>query len=93
MQASRVFFAKLGEEMEGQGMDPALSSEMDRFFRMVQSAKDIEDTRDLIKFNMEARSSAGVLSRIFGAKAQAQVEHPMSAGELDRTIIDADVLD
>lgn len=94
MQASRIFFAKLGEEMEGQGMDPALSSEMDRFFRMVQSAKDIEDTRDLIKFNMEARSSAGVLNRIFGKTPNAApVATPITAGELDRVILEADVLD
>ena len=32
MQASRVLFARFAEELEGQGLDPALSSEMDRLF-------------------------------------------------------------
>lgn len=96
MQAGRVFFAKLGEDMEGTGMDPALSSEMDRFFRLVNAAKDIEDTRDMFKINVEARSSSGVISRIFGAKAAEKVhavETPMSTKELDEAIIDAHVLD
>lgn len=96
MQAGRVFFAKLGEDLEGSGMDPALSSEMDRFFRLVASAKEIEDTRDMFKINVEGRSSSGVISRIFGSKAAERanpVEHPMSNRELDQAIIDAEVLD
>ncbi len=96
MQAGRVFFAKLGEDLEGTGMDPSLSAEMDRFFRLVEKAKDIEDTRDMFKFNVEARASSGVISRIFGAKAAERVnavETPMGPRELDQAIIDADVLD
>lgn len=96
MQASRVMFAKFAEDTEGQGMDPVLSSEMDRFFRLVKDAKEIEDTRDLVRFEMEAKTGAGVLSRIFGnhaAEKLNEVETPMTTGELDQAIIDADVLD
>lgn len=99
MQTSRVMFARFAEELEGQGMDPTLSSEMDRLFRLIQSSKDISDTRDMVRFEVEARGGAGVLSRIFGAKAgeqQKMVHTPMSEEQLDalmQPILDADVLD
>ena len=99
MQTGRVLFARFAEELEGQGMDPTLSAEMDRLFRLIQQSKDISDTRDLVRFEMEARGNSGVLSRIFGAKVgeqNRQVAHPMNTMELDSmfaTIEDAEVLD
>jgi hypothetical protein len=96
MQASRVMFARFAEELEGQGMDPALSSEMDRLFNLVDKFKNISDTRDLVRFEMEARSGAGVLSRLFGASVGEHaraVSAPLDARQIDQAIIDADVLD
>lgn len=99
MQTSRVMFARFAEELEGQGMDPTLSAEMDRLFRLIQASKDIADTRDMVRFEMEARGGSGVLSRIFGSKAGEQskmVQHPMTEDQVDalmRPILDADVLD
>ena len=96
MQTSRVLFAKFAEELEGQGMDPALSAEMDRLFKLVKEFKDIEDTRDLLRFEVEARSSAGVLSRIFGEKVSEQTKQlsaPIEPEELDSYILNADILD
>lgn len=96
MQMSRVLFAKFAEELEGAGIDPALSAEMDRLMRLIAAKKDIEDTRDVFKMEVQARGSGqGVLSRIFGSKAEehfSQVQTPMTAGELDAAIIDAEVL-
>jgi nuclear transport factor 2 (NTF2) superfamily protein len=95
MQTSRVLFARFAEELEGQGMDTQLSAEMDRLFKLVKEFKDIEDTRDLIRFEMEAKSSSGVLSRIFGDKAAAkatELPNPMSAAEIDMAIINAEVI-
>lgn len=95
MQTSRVLFARFAEELEGQGMDPSLSAEMDRLFRLIQQSKDISDTRDLIRIEMEARGSSGAISRIFGPKVgehMQQVSNPMPAGELDAFIEDAEVL-
>lgn len=69
MQASRVLFARFAEELEGQGLDPALSSEMDRLFSLVDRFKNISDTRDLMRIEVEARGNSGVLSRLFGQKA------------------------
>lgn len=69
MQAGRVLFARFAEELEGQGLDATLSAEMDRFFNLVDRFKNISDTRDTIRLEMEARGSSGVLSRLFGQKA------------------------
>jgi hypothetical protein len=96
MQTSRILFARFAEELEGQGIDPTVSAEMDRMFRLVKEFKDIKDTRELVRFEMEARGSSGVISRLFGSaageKAQA-LEHSLSMGELDQVILDAEVLD
>ncbi len=72
MQVGRVMFARFAEELEGQGLDSSLSSEMDRFFAMVERMKEISDSRDTLRFEVEARGSSGVLSRLFGAKAGEQ---------------------
>ncbi len=96
MQTSRILFARFAEELEGQGIDHTVSQEMDRLFRLVKEAKEIKDTRETLRFEMEARGSSGVISRLFGSqageKAQA-LDYPLSMGELDQMIIDADVLD
>lgn len=69
MQTSRVLFARFAEELEGQGLDPALSAEMDRLFNLIDRFKNISDTRDMVRLEVEARGSSGVLSRLFGPKA------------------------
>lgn len=96
MQTSRVLFARFAEELEGQGMDSNLSSEIDRLFKLVKEFKDIEDTRDLVRFEMEARGSSGVLSRIFGEKAASkanELSQPMSQEDIDLTILNAELMD
>ena len=65
---SRVMFAKFAEELEGQGIDSQLSVEMERMFKLVEKFKDISDTREMVRMEIETRSSSGVLSRLFGAK-------------------------
>jgi hypothetical protein len=95
MQTSRIMFAAFAEQLEGQGMDPNLSKEMDRLFALTERFKNIEDTRDLVRFEVEARSGAGVLSRIFGGRAAEnanQLSAPISQQALDQVIIDAEVL-
>jgi len=79
MQVGRVMFARFAEEIEGQGLDPALSQEMDRVFDMVDKFRNITDTRDMVRFEVEARGSSGVLSRLFGSRA-AEVANPMPLG-------------
>lgn len=96
MQTSRILFARFAEELEGQGMDPALSKEIDRLFELTERLKSIQDNRDLVRFEVEAKAGAGVLSRIFGSKAAEKANElptPVSMQALDAYIIDAEVLD
>jgi hypothetical protein len=85
MQAQRVLFARFAEELDGQGADATVSSEMDRFFRVLKDMKDISDTRDVMKLQIEARAGGGMLSRLFGdevgARAKA-VSTPMEADDV-----------
>ncbi len=86
MQASRVLFARFAEELEGQGLDPALSSEMDRLFSLVDKFRNISDTRDMMRIEVEARGGAGVLSRLFGQKAgEASRQLPGGGFDASRT--------
>lgn len=95
MQVSRVLFARFAEELEGQGLDPALSNEVERLFNLVEKFKDISDTRDMVRLEVEARGGAGVLSRIFGAQVGEQTRQ-LSGGGLNPAQSDRmyqDVLD
>lgn len=80
MQVGRVLFARFAEELEGQGLDSGLSAEMDRVFAMVEKMKNLSDNRDLVRFEVEARGSSGVLSRLFGAKAGEQARQLPNGG-------------
>ena len=84
MQGQRVLFARFAEELDGQGADPAVSGELDRFFRLLKDMKDISDTRDVLKFQMEAHAGAGVLSRLFGEEVgqRARTVNPMVADDV-----------
>lgn len=79
MQTSRVLFARFAEELEGQGIDTQLSAEMERLFKMVERFKDISDTREFVRMEIETRSGAGVLSRLFGARA-GEVSRELPSG-------------
>lgn len=80
MQVGRVMFARFAEELEGQGLDPALSSEMDRLFNLVDKFKNISDNREMVRFEVEAKGSSGVLSRLFGAKVGEQTRQLPGGG-------------
>jgi hypothetical protein len=82
MQVSRVLFARFAEELEGQGLDPALSGEVERLFNLVEKFKDISDTRDMVRLEVEARGSSGVLSRLFGQNA-GDVSRQLASGGLN----------
>jgi hypothetical protein len=92
MQASRVLFARFAEELEGQGLDPALSSEMDRLFSLIDKFKNISDNRDVIRMEVEARGNAGVLSRLFGQKA-GEISKQLPGGGLNANQTDQFIQD
>lgn len=95
MQVGRVMFARFAEELEGQGLDPALSTEMDRVFALVEKFRSISDNREMVSLRVEASGSSGVLSRLFGAKAGEQARQ-LPNGGLDSSQTDslyADIID
>jgi hypothetical protein len=92
MQTSRVLFARFAEELEGQGLDPALSAEMDRLFNLIDRFKNISDTRDMVRLEVEARGSSGVLSRLFGPKA-GEIAKQLPGGGLNQNQTDRFVQD
>lgn len=95
MQVGRVMFARFAEEMEGQGLDPALSAEMDRVFNLIGKMREISDTREMVRIDVEARGSSGVLSRLFGSKA-GDTAKMLPNGGYDQQATDAlymDVID
>ena len=70
MQGSRVAFAKFAEDLNGGYPDPNTSQEIDRLFKLIKTVKELDDSREFIRMTVERQSSSGVLSAIFGEKAQ-----------------------
>jgi len=93
IEGQRVAFARFAEEASGEVLDVGVSMEMDRFFRLIKDMRDISDTRDVVRLEMEARGNAGMLSRIFGSgvgAAARAVTIPMSGDEVITTLDDHD---
>ncbi len=79
MQGQRVAFARYAEETTGGGYpDPNVSQEIDRLFKIVESLKRLEDNREFARITVERQGSAGVLSALFGDKAETLKELPQS---------------
>jgi hypothetical protein len=70
MQGARVAFSRFAEELNGGYPDPNLSQEIDRLFKLVKGMKELEENREFIRITAERQSSGGVLSAIFGDRAQ-----------------------
>ena len=97
IQASRVLFARFAEELEGQGLDPALSAEMDRLFTLIDKMKSVNESQEMLSISMESRGTSGVLSRLFGSKAgETARELPgggFNADQSNKLLYDIDVHD
>jgi len=77
MQGQRVAFMRFTEEMNGGYADPNVSQEIDRLFKLIKTTKELDDSSSFIRMTVEGKSAgAGVLSAIFGDKAQALRELP-----------------
>jgi hypothetical protein len=95
MQVGRVMFARFAEELEGQGLDSALSTEIDRVFNLVEKMTKLNDNREMLRIEVETRGQSGVLSRLFGAKA-GETNRMLPGGGLDQNSTDAlyaDIID
>ena len=69
VQADRIAFARMAEEINGGYPDPTVGKEMDRLLRQVALVKDLQENREFVRLSVERRSSGGVLSAIFGDRA------------------------
>ena len=78
MQASRVAFMRYAEELNSGYVDPNTSQEIDRLFKLVANVKDLESNKEFVRITAERQSAGGVLSAIFGDRAQAlrEMEQP-----------------
>lgn len=90
IQTQRILFARFSEEIEGQGLDPAVGAEMDRLFKIMATKRDILDDRDVLRLQVEARGNAGAISSIFGEGAGVRLRQLSAPVGADRVI---DVLD
>jgi hypothetical protein len=76
MQGQRVAFMRFAEEMNGGYADPNLSQEIDRLYSLIGKLNDMGSSKEFIRMTVEKSGSSGVLSSIFGDKAQALRELP-----------------
>lgn len=90
-QFDRVAFMMMQEELNGGYADPNTSSEIERLMKIIKDFKDIEDNTQHIRFQMEAKASAGVLQRLFGESATkplGQLDHPILGAEIERRALE-----
>lgn len=76
MQGQRVAFAKFTEDLNGGYPDPNVGQEMDRFFKMLETIKKLDESKEMIRMTVERQGAGGVLSSIFGDRAQVLKELP-----------------
>lgn len=76
MQGQRVAFAKFTEDLNGGYPDPNVGQEMDRFFKMLKTIKELDDSKEMIRMTVERSGASGVLSALFGERAQTLNELP-----------------
>lgn len=76
MQGQRVAFARFSEEINGGYPDPNTGTEIDRLFKLVKTVKDLQDTSSFVRMTVEAKNGGGVLSQIFGERAQSLTQLP-----------------
>lgn len=80
MQAQRVAFMRFAEEMNGGYADPNTSQEMDRYFKMLEKIKNLDETKEFIQITAQKSAGQGVMSRLFGDRVQAvkEMQNPIS---------------
>jgi len=91
LQATRVAFARFAEEVNGGDPDEVVGKEMDRLFRMAERMKKVDEKRERLTVSVESESSGGgtgVLSRIFGEKAQVEPPPAIEADVVVAEIIE-----
>lgn len=93
MQAQRVAFMRFAEEMNGGYADPNVSQEMDRYFKMLEKMKSLDESKEFIQITAQRNAGQGVLSAIFGDRVQALKEQQQAISEEKTTMIIRDTLE
>jgi hypothetical protein len=78
--------------LEGGLLSKDLSDEIERFFKLVKMMKDINDNREFLNIQVEAKGNAGVINRLFGS----MIEHPQQPAieqVSSAEILDAEVVE
>ena len=76
MQGSRVAFARYAEELNGGYPDPNTGQEIDRLFKLVSQMKELEENKEFVRMTVERQTSGGVMSALFGDRANTLRELP-----------------
>lgn len=69
MQGARVAFSRFAEELNGGYPDPNTGQEIDRLFKIVKQLKELEENKEFVRMTVERQTSGGVLSALFGERA------------------------
>ena len=85
MQGQRVAFAKFTEDLNGGYPDPNVGQEVDRFFKMLKTIKELDESKEMMRVTVERSGGAGVLSSLFGERAQKLNELPNNGFSEDQT--------
>jgi hypothetical protein len=93
MQGQRVAFMRFAEELNGGYADPNLSQEVDRLIKLVGSIKELESNKEFVQITASRQTSGGVLSAIFGDRAQVLKEMEQPLNEEQTTLIIRDSLE
>jgi hypothetical protein len=91
MQGARVAFARFAEELNGGYPDPNTGQEIDRLFKLVGEVKKLEENKEFIQITAQRQSSGGMLSALFGDRANTLREIPnggLNEGEVSKIIDD-----
>lgn len=85
IQGQRVAFAKFTEDLNGGYPDPNVGQEMDRFFKMLKTIKELDENKEMMRVTLESRGGGGVLSNLFGERAQKLNELPNNGLNQEQT--------
>jgi hypothetical protein len=66
MQAHRVLFMKMAEDIDGQGIDPILSAEMDRAVKFMKTKHEMEQEGFSLTVTAKQQGQMSMVDRIFG---------------------------
>lgn len=93
MQGARVAFARFAEELNGGYPDPNTGQEIDRLFKIIGEVKKMEENKEFVRMTVERQTSGGVMSALFGDRANTLKELPIGLTEGESARIISDTLE